>query len=229
MPPRHRIRAVVFDLDGTLCRERDYVRSGYRAVAEALRRRTGRRAAYEDWLWRRFLSGLRENAFDALSARFRLGLSPADIAALVDVYRLHRPDLRCCRGVAELIAALRRRRRKIGLVSDGFLPAQRLKFEALGLGRLFDATVFTESLGREAWKPSTAGFEAVRRALGAPHHACAYVADTPAKDFLGPNRLGWLTVQWRRPGQVHGHNPAPPGGQPDRIIRSGPALLRLLT
>ena len=66
-PRRRQIRAVVFDLDGTLCRERDYVRSGYRAVAEAVRRRTGRRTAYEDWMWRRFLSGKRTHTFDAIA------------------------------------------------------------------------------------------------------------------------------------------------------------------
>ena len=224
---RRRIRSVVFDLDGTLCRERDYVRSGYRAVAEAIRRRTGRRAAYEDWMWRRFLAGRRTGTFDALSRRFRLALTAADVAELVAVYRNHRPHLRPCRGVAELLARLRRRR-KIGLLSDGFLPAQRLKLEALGLEDLFDAVVFTESIGRDAWKPSERGFEAIRRKLAVPHAACAYVGDNPAKDFLAPNTLGWLTVQWRRPHQLHAGNPAPPGAAPARIIRSGPALLRLL-
>ena len=222
------IRAVVFDLDDTLCRERDYVRSGYRAVAEALRRRTGRPAAYEDWMWKRFLTGRRSGTFDALSRRFRLALTDADVAALVAVYRNHRPHLRPCRGVRELLVELRRRRRKVALLSDGFLPAQRLKLDALALERLFDAVVFTESLGRDAWKPSPRGFQAVRRKLAVPHHACAYVADNPAKDFLAPNALGWLTVQWRRPGQLHADGPAPPGGAPARTVRSAPALLKLL-
>jgi len=226
-PRRRQIRSVVFDLDGTLCRERDYVRGGYRAVAEALRRRTGRRVAYEDWMWRRFLSGKRTGTIDALGRRFRLALTGADVAELVVVYRNHRPHLRPCRGVRELLLELRRRR-KIGLLSDGFLPAQRLKLEALGLENLFDAVVFTESLGRDAWKPSGRGFEAIRRKLAVPHAACAYVADNPAKDFLAPNSLGWLSVQWRRPAQLHADNPAPPGGAPARIIRSGPALLKLL-
>lgn len=228
MPPRRQIRAVVFDLDGTLYRERDYVRSGYRAASRALRRRTGRGDAFEQWLWQRFVSGRSAGAFDALSRRFRLRLSRSDIADLVNVYRNHLPTLRPCRGVPELLTRLRRKRRKIGLISDGFLPAQRLKFEALGLERMFDAVVFTESLGRDAWKPSPRAFERVRRMLGVAHAACAYVGDNPAKDFVAPNALGWLTVRWRRPGQVHANRPAPDGGRARRTIRTGPQLLALL-
>ena len=32
---------------------------------------------------------------------------------------------------------------------------------------------------------------------------CVYVADNAAKDFVTPNRMGWLTVQILRPGRVH--------------------------
>ncbi|OPX25230.1 MAG: hypothetical protein B1H04_00410 [Planctomycetales bacterium 4484_123] len=232
------IRAVVFDLDDTLFRERDYVLSGFRAVAEHL----GRPEEFTRWMWRRFQAGRRGDTFDALSEHFGLGLSRADIAALVELYRAHVPRLRPCRGVIELLRALRRRGRRLGLLSDGYLPAQRLKLSALGLEGFFHAVVFTEELARQgppaarnrgrgphqAWKPSAVGFERIRRRLGVPHRACAYVGDNPAKDFLAPNELGWLTVQWRRPGQLHADNPPPPGGKPWRIVRSGPELLRLL-
>ena len=222
------VRAVVFDLDDTLYRERDYARSGFRAVGEALRRRLGTAAGYEAWMWRRFAAGRRVDMFDALSRRFRLHLTARQIAELVRLYRRHRPEIRPCRGVPDLLRALRRRRRRVGLLSDGFLPAQQLKLDALALEPLLDAVMFTERLGRGAWKPSKRGFQAIRRALGKPHAACAYVADNPAKDFLAPNELGWLTVQWRRPGQVHAGRPAPPGGAPQRVVRSGPELLAVL-
>jgi len=154
--------------------------------------------------------------------------SAGDVAELVEVYRRHAPAIRPCRGVVEVLAALRRRGMKLALLSDGFLPAQRLKLDALGLAGWFDAVLFTESIGRGAWKPSPVGFERLRRRLGVPNEACAYVSDNPAKDFVAPNALGWLTVQWRRPGQVHAANAAPPGGRPKRIVRSGPELLRVL-
>jgi putative hydrolase of the HAD superfamily len=222
--PERAIRAVIFDLDDTLYRERDYVRSGFAAVSKHL----GRGPRLGRWMWRRFLAGRREKMFDALNRHFRLGLTRGQVLDLVALYRGHVPSLRPCQGVVALLRRLRRRRMRLGLLSDGRQPAQRLKLSALGVEGLFDAVVFTEDLGREAWKPSPAGYELIRRRLAAGHGGCAYVADNPAKDFLAPNRLGWLTVQWRRPGQVHADNPPPPGGRPQRVIRSGPELLRLL-
>ena len=57
------ISAVAFDLDDTLCLERDYVHSGFAAVA---RRLTELFAVEFDWLgrlWRDFEAGVRGNAF----------------------------------------------------------------------------------------------------------------------------------------------------------------------
>ncbi len=224
---RH-VRAVVFDLDDTLFLERNYVRSGFAAVGEHLRLKTRRQDDFERWMWRRFLAGRSAGMFDSLASRFDLGLTGGEIRRLVRVYRRHRPDIRPPRGIEAVLASLRRRRLKLGLLSDGFLPAQRLKLEALGLEKYFHKVIFTERMGRSAWKPSPVGFESIRRAMGVPHAGCVYVADNPAKDFLAPNGLGWLTIQWRRSGQVHADKPAPRGGKPQRVIRSGPQLLRLL-
>ena len=41
----------------------------------------------------------------------------------------------------------------------------------------------------------------------APGRRCVYVADNAAKDFVTPNRMGWLTVQILRPGRVHDGSP----------------------
>ena len=217
-PPETRsIQAVVFDLDDTLYPERQYVRSGYVAVAAFLRERLGRTEAFEDWLWDRFCSGQSSRALDAMNAEFHLGRSDEQIRELVSVYREHRPDIRPREGAAELLGRLGRRCR-LALLSDGFLPAQKRKLEALGLEPLFDAIVFTEEMSRECWKPSAAGFEAVRSKLRVPHEGCAYVGDNPAKDFVAPNRLGWRTVRLACEGQIHVHNPAPAGGEPHRTI-----------
>ena len=214
---RSDIAAVVFDLDDTLYAERDYVRSGYRAVGAILRERLGRAEAFEDWLWRRFCDGRAAGALDALNAEFHLDRTDEQIRELVDVYRRHRPDIRPRAGVKDALASLRRRCR-LALLSDGFLPAQRLKLDALGLAGLFEAVVFTEEMGRDCWKPSPAGFQAVRDRLDVPHERCAYVGDNLAKDFLAPNALGWRTVRLACEGQVHAHQPAPDGGAPDVTV-----------
>jgi putative hydrolase of the HAD superfamily len=212
MPTAATIRAVVFDLDDTLYLERDYVRSGYHAVADALRARLAVDEPFEDWLWRRFRAGRAGGAFDALSEQFALDLSADQIRDLVTVYRQHRPDIHADPEVVAVLAALQRRF-DLAVLSDGYLPAQRLKLEALQLGRYFQAVVLTEELDRECWKPSEAGFEAVADALGVAHASCVYVGDNPTKDFLAPNRLGWLTVQLLQPGQVYADLDPPPGGR----------------
>jgi putative hydrolase of the HAD superfamily len=215
-PKRSPVRAVVFDLDDTLFPEWQYVRSGYRAVAEHLREALGRHEDIEDWLWKRFMAGESARAFDTMNAAFSLGLSQEQIAELVALYREHEPDIRPYPGVAQMLSRLHARYR-LGLLTDGYLPAQRLKLSAVKLERFFDAVVFTEELGREAWKPAETGFESIRKELDVPHEACVYVADNPAKDFVAPNRLGWRTAQFRRPAQIHARNRAPEDGRPQAV------------
>jgi len=213
------IQAVVFDLDDTLYPERDYVRSGYRAVARRLHEMLERDEAFDDWLWRRFEAGLAGGAFDALNEHFRLGLDARAITELVGVYREHRPDIHPRPGAAELLGRLGSRC-KLGLLSDGFLPAQRLKLDALGLAPMLDAVVFTEEMGRQCWKPAPDGFEAIRAKLNVPHKACAYVGDNPAKDFVAPNSLGWRSIQLLCPGQIHSAKATPDRGAPQNVIAS---------
>ncbi len=214
-----RIQAVVFDLDDTLYAERDYIRSGYRAVCRSLQRTLERDDAFDDWLWRRFESGRAGGAFDALNEHFQLGLDAGAIVQLVGVYRDHAPDIHPRPGAAELLDRLHSKCR-LGLLSDGFLPAQRLKLDALHLAPKFDAVVFTEDMGRQCWKPAPDGFEAIRAMLDVPHEACAYVGDNPAKDFAGPNRLGWRSIQLLCAGQVHSAKAAPDRGKALTVIKS---------
>ncbi len=226
---RPQLQAVVFDLDDTLYAERDYVRSGYRAVGRHLADRTGRSEDFGGWLWNQFCQGPERQSrrFDDLNEAFALGLTADDILQLVRIYREHPPAIQ---PDIEAIAALQALagRVKLGLLSDGYLPAQRLKLEALGLAGLFEAIVFTEQLGRECWKPSPAGFERLAEELNVPHAACAYIGDNAAKDFVAPNALGWLTIQWRRPEQVHALRLVPEGGQPAAVADNAEALLALL-
>jgi putative hydrolase of the HAD superfamily len=216
----------------------------------------------EDWLWSRFQRGQAAGAFDDLNSHFSLGLSKADIAEMVKVYREHRPTIQPIPGIPELLARLRPEC-ALGLLADGFLPAQRLKLAALGLERFFDAVVFTEDLGRDSWKPSPAGFEKIgtdpafqgtvpifpkmgtvpsspdvrvqeEKRGQAPQTAAepvpffAYISDNPSKDFLAPNRLGWRTIQFLYPGQVHAHLPAPEGGRPQFIARLPGEVIEIL-
>ena len=221
------IQAVVFDLDDTLYSERDYVRSGYRAVAAMMVANPPGATALADWMWERFCEGRSERMLNAAAAEFGLPDDPDTIARWVAAYRDHRPGIEPYADAVEVLDVLRGRV-KLGLLSDGFLPAQSLKLDALGLRASFDAIVFTEAMGRDCWKPSPAGFERIATELGVPHPFCAYVGDNPAKDFVAPNALGWLTLQWRRDGQVHAQRSVADGGAAQIVVANGAALLAAL-
>ena len=222
------IHAVVFDLDDTLYPERDYVRSGYRAVAGDLGG-PGREDEFAAWLWDRFLRGQAAGALDALGEAFSLTLDKPAVARLIALYRSHPCRLRPFGGLADLLSLLRPCYR-LGILSDAFLPGGRMKLASLGLERFFDATVFTDELGpdRQFWKPSPVGYERIAQALGVPVSACAFIGDNPAKDFQAPNALGALTIQYLQPGQLSASNPALPGGAPQHIARNPGEIVQAL-
>lgn len=189
------MRVFCFDLDDTLISECEYVESGLRAVGRALDElsRVGSGASGE-WLvteWRRARS---RDLFQRRLAE--LGLDPAWLPRLLDEYRRHEPVIRLREGAQDVLRALSRRGDGLALISDGLLGSQQAKWRALRLDVPFHPVIFTDERGREFWKPHPWSFELVMRS--APDAtAFVYVADNEDKDFVAPNRLGWMTVQLR--------------------------------
>lgn len=193
------VQCVVFDIDDTLYLERDYVRSGFHAVGEHLRRTHGvdgfsRRA------WELFESGHRGSTFDVVLAE--LGLPEALVPGLVRVYREHEPDIELLPDVRAFIERWSSCWR-LAAVSDGPLRSQENKAKALDLPRWCEPIVLTESLGHGFGKPHPLAFQKVEAVTGLSGAQCVYVADNPAKDFIAPARMGWRTVRVRRAGALH--------------------------
>jgi len=203
------------------------VRSGYRAVGEHLRESLDRSDNFEDWLWDRFVSGQTARAFNDLSEVFNLGLEDGAIRELVDVYRFHFPAIQPYDGIRQLIYRLGREF-VLGIVSDGPARMQQNKLFALGFAGCFDAVVLTDELEEGSGKPDPAGFEVVSAALYVSHENCLYISDNPTKDFVAPNKLGWMTIQYVRKGQIYSARQTPDGGAPQHVITSDKELLNLL-
>lgn len=187
--------AVLFDLDDTLYPERQFVASGFRAVAGFLAERF--RLDAEEV--RRRLTAIlaaegRGRVFDRLLAD--LGLGAADlVTTLVYVYRSHRPAIALPAATREVLAHLRGAGWRLGVVTDGMGSVQRRKIEALGVEALVDAVVCTDELGPGAWKPDPRGYRVALELLGASLGGAIYVGDNPEKDFRWPNGAGMVTVQ----------------------------------
>jgi putative hydrolase of the HAD superfamily len=193
---------IVFDLDDTLYLERDYVASGLRAVAAWMRGR-GMGDGLEEAMFALFESGTRGRIFDEALARCGYDAPAALIAAMLTVYRQHRPQIRM-QADAEEYLRHPPERTGFAIITDGFLDAQRRKLRALAVHRRgIGLAVCTDRWGRAAWKPHPTAFRHVQAHYGLPAASFTYVADNPAKDFVAPRQLGWRTVRIARPDRLH--------------------------
>jgi putative hydrolase of the HAD superfamily len=205
-------QCVVFDLDDTLYDEIDYVRSGFRAVAVAVRERyrADCDALLQERLGRRMLS----DAFQDAARDLNL---PADAPAFMrETYRAHEPSIRLRAGLGDLLAGLRSRDGVLGCITDGRSVTQRAKLRALGMLATFDVVLVSEETGHA--KPDPHNFEEMMRRVKASRFT--YVADDPMKDFIAPNALNWQTIGVRAPNSIHcvPESKWPVNGQPQRWV-----------
>ena len=104
-------KVVVFDLEDTIYKEVDFLKSGYHAVANYLTQICGVRDMYQD-MWNAYLAGV-EDVFQKVLDDCRLTI---DKTALIDIYRYHQPQ--------------------IGLDSDTKKVLQQLAFMRLMISRI---------------------------------------------------------------------------------------------
>lgn len=182
------IKGVIFDLDDTLYPEKQYVRSGYKAIAYYLKCPDA-----EERLWRYFEKG--DYAIDCYLKE--IGRSD-EISNCVDIYREHRPEISLYSGVVELIEELKNKEIKVGIITDGRSAGQRNKIEALGLERLISDIIITDELGGIQFrKPYDVAFRLMERRWKLPYEEIVYVGDNTAKDFQAAQQLGMKCV-WLR-------------------------------
>ncbi len=186
------MRVVLFDLDQTLYPEAQFVRGGFRAVADHLAARCGGSAGalaeeMESILWAQG----RGSVFNVLHERHGWGARVAP-ETMLHVYRTHVPKLRLHADAEELLRALVP---PLGLVTDGHATVQHAKIASLGLAERFAAIVCTADLGAHAAKPAATGFRVCLERLGVAAADAVYVGDDAAKDFVGPKALGMRTVR----------------------------------
>lgn len=185
---------TVFDLDDTLFKERDFVTSSFRVIAcEADRRGI---ISYEKALAILCAGRDGEMAFSSLAEEVAARAPGCGLTEewMVNTYRTHTPDIKLDDATESVLAALRERGENLGLITDGRSNTQRAKIKALGLERFIEP--------RNILVSGETGFDKTHREpfdmimMRNPAERCyVYVGDNSAKDFIWPNKLGWLTVQ----------------------------------
>jgi putative hydrolase of the HAD superfamily len=213
------ITTVVFDLDDTLYDEIEYCKSGFRAVAAHLSEMQQNRSNEQIYniLWVIFQAGNRTKTFDAALEKLKIPYDGKIIGELINIYRNHKPDISLPPDSREVLDTLKKQY-TLALLTDGFLPAQQLKVQALGITNYFKCIIYTEELGREYWKPSPAGFEKLLEILQSAPEQTIYVADNEKKDFIAPNKLKLDTVRIIRPLSLHKYESDKPEEKARHII-----------
>lgn len=182
------IKGVIFDLDDTLYSEKQYVRSGYKKIAEYL----GRDDA-ADRLWQYFEEG--KPAIDEYLKEIGLEDKKADC---LNIYRNQEPEITLYDGVVEKIKELKEKNIKVGIITDGRPEGQRAKIKALGLDELIEEIIITDELGGIQFrKPNDISFRIMQNRWRIPFEQMIYVGDNMNKDFQAPRQLGmrWYWVK----------------------------------
>jgi len=213
------LRAVCFDLDGTLFDDRQYVRAGLLHAGDKLESIADIDLSAE-LLEAYFDRGIREGTFDTVLAEH--DVSQMYVPKLVEAYHENDADLTPFPGVAETLATLADDY-NLALITGGHNGMDKLR--RLDLGGYFDTVIVTSEEPYTKRDPQP--FEAVLDALGATTGESVYVGDRPGHEFFQPNRLGMGTIRVKT-GQYAGVD-ATGQAEPDVTIPTVRKLPELLT
>jgi putative hydrolase of the HAD superfamily len=185
------IKAVLFDLDGTLYDEKQFVLSGFREVSKHI---CSKYNLNYDEVYKILVSdfehGLRRKNFDFLLEKIKLN---ENVKKLVKIYRTHTPNISLYEDAKEILPKLKKKY-KLGIITEGYKKIQENKISILGIKEYFDLITITCAHG----KLNTKLFKKTLDHITVKPKECLYVGDNPARDFLAPKKLGIHTVRVKR-------------------------------
>ena len=190
--------SVIFDLDDTLYKEIDYVKSGFMAVSSFISDET--KIITQD-LYDMLISNysLDKNTFLKLINFYNLNISLEDI---VDCYRSHLPSINLDINTKKVLESLKNKNQLKGLLTDGRSIQQRNKIKALNLDIYFNDIVISQEFGS-----GKLSVENYLHFSGRNDSNYFYIGDNTEKDFFWANKLGWKTICLKDNGQnIHRQN-----------------------
>ncbi|AUP77242.1 HAD family hydrolase [Flavivirga eckloniae] len=179
---------IVFDLDDTLYKEIDFLKSAYKEIATFLSTKIDKSEAS-------ILSEMmgyyvdKKNAFKEVLDRNNI--EEITVNSLLQMYRNHVPNIFLKEEVKDLLPFLKKEAYKMGLITDGRSVQQRSKLKALGLLEYFDDIIISEEFGSE--KPNENNFKYFTEKYGEAY-SYLYIGDNTKKDFVAPNKLNWQSI-----------------------------------
>ncbi|MFJ7680013.1 HAD family hydrolase [Peribacillus sp. NPDC097198] len=189
------IKAIIFDMDDTLYEEREYVLSGFFAIDNYLNQ-INIDGFYKKAV-RLFDRGVRGTIINDVLESMGILYSENFILFLVELYRNHIPKITLLDDAKVVIETLRPKY-KLGLLTDGYIKTQQNKVKALGVDGYFDIMIYSDSFGREHWKPSPTPYLELMKKFQCEGPELIYIGDNPMKDFITAKKLDWMTVKIER-------------------------------
>ena len=177
---------VIFDLDDTLYKEIDYLKSAYREIASLVEQTTSLK-----YIYRRMYDAYRSRE-DVFQMLVELTDHQKPKEYFTQRYRNPIPDSSFNKETKKCLDVLRNEDAIIGLITDGRSVTQRNKIKALGLNLWIDNSniIISEEFGSE--KPSVSNYQYFENKY--PQHKFVYIGDNIKKDFITPNILKWDTI-----------------------------------
>jgi putative hydrolase of the HAD superfamily len=192
------IRAVIFDLDDTLYDERQFVESGFKAVAKAISLRYRTIESTEKKCYEMLCDILDKYGRGQVFDIFLRHIGKYDsqlVDELVDIYRRHQSHIALHPETFGVLSELKCQGYKLGVITDGHICVQKNKIRSLGIEKLFDCIILSDEYGVECRKPSFVPYQKAVEILKTDFIEAMYVGDNPYKDFISARKLGMYSVR----------------------------------
>ena len=176
---------IVFDLDDTLFKEIDFVKSAYIYINSYINSRFNIDLSKSI---KKCLSG-EVNFFDLINSKLHPDQN-FPIEKYLELYRFHYPEIKLSRDTSVFFEKILIHNIDFSIITDGRSISQRNKIKALGLYDLVKNIIISEETGFE--KPHLNNFKILNRIYS--NKKLIYIADNTSKDFLAPNSLNWDTI-----------------------------------
>ncbi|WP_220721080.1 HAD family hydrolase [Agarivorans litoreus] len=189
----NQFKAIIFDLDDTLYLEKDYVLSGFNAIAEELANYGISKDESYQYLYDYFDTKGRAGCLDSLLDTFKHIEAMPTIEELLLLYRSHQPTIRLSELVKTTLTKIQNQGIKTAIVTDGLGQMQKNKVAALELEKYVDHFIYCWDLG--APKPAIEGFKLALSKLQCPAENCILVGDNPEHDIKPAYQLGIYSIR----------------------------------
>lgn len=169
------IDVVIFDLDDTLYSEKEYVKSGFNAIAKAYPNIKD----CSNRLWNKFIEG-NKPIDEVLREENMLN----EKGNCLEIYRDHFPIIHLYDGVMDMLLRIKKTK-KLAMITDGRPNGQNNKIDALGIRKLFDKIIITDELGGvEYRKPNPISYKMIHDCFNVDYSKMIYIGDNVKKDIF---------------------------------------------